>query len=126
MPAYTLGTHGFDSRLIIGSGKYRSFEQNLACAVASGAEMVTVALRRVDPTADEDILDAIDLEHVLLLNLDASADDRAAGKCAGAVEDYADFTRIVQREKGDEINAATRTQSIVEFRSKNQKKRYVP
>jgi thiazole synthase len=46
MHAYTLGKHGFDSRLIIGSGKYSSFEQNLACALASGAEMVTVALRR--------------------------------------------------------------------------------
>jgi thiazole synthase len=46
MPAYTLGAHTFDSRLIIGTGKYSSFEQNLACAVASGAEMVTVALRR--------------------------------------------------------------------------------
>src|SRR5258705_74708 len=46
MPAYQLGTHSFDSRLIIGSGKYSSFEQNLACAVASGAELVTIALRR--------------------------------------------------------------------------------
>ena len=45
---YALGAHHFRSRLIIGSGKYESFEQNLACAEASGAEMVTVALRRVD------------------------------------------------------------------------------
>ncbi len=45
---YTLGDHRFDSRLIIGTGKYESFEQNLACIEASGAEMVTVALRRVD------------------------------------------------------------------------------
>jgi thiazole synthase len=61
MPAYTLGTHGFDSRLIIGSGKYRSFEQNLACAVASGAEMVTVALRRTkfDGPPDQRLLDVI-------------------------------------------------------------------
>src|SRR2546425_6528401 len=46
MPAYTLGSHGFDSRLIIGTGKYGSFEQNLACAVGSGAEVGTIALRR--------------------------------------------------------------------------------
>jgi thiazole synthase len=45
---YTLGTHTFTSRLITGTGKYESFEQNLACAEASGTEMVTVALRRVD------------------------------------------------------------------------------
>jgi thiazole synthase len=46
--SYTLGSHTFSSRLIIGSGKYESFEQNLACVEASGAEMVTVALRRVN------------------------------------------------------------------------------
>ena len=40
---YRLGTHTFRSRLIIGTGKYASFEQNLACAEAAGAEMVTVA-----------------------------------------------------------------------------------
>ncbi len=45
---YTLGSHTFRSRLIIGTGKYESFEQNLACAEASGTEMVTVALRRTD------------------------------------------------------------------------------
>ncbi len=45
---YTLGKHTFTSRLIIGTGKYESFEQNLECAEACGTEMVTVALRRVD------------------------------------------------------------------------------
>lgn len=48
MSQYELGKHTFSSRLIIGSGKYESFEQNLACAEASGAEMVTVALRRTE------------------------------------------------------------------------------
>jgi thiazole synthase len=45
---YRIGAHTFHSRLIIGTGKYESFEQNLACAEAAGAEMVTVALRRVN------------------------------------------------------------------------------
>jgi len=45
---WRIGDHEFRSRLIIGSGKYASFEQNLECAEASGAEMVTVALRRVN------------------------------------------------------------------------------
>ena len=52
-PNYSLGKHEFRSRLIIGSGKYESFEQNLECAVESGAEMVTVALRRVNFDADK-------------------------------------------------------------------------
>jgi len=47
-PAFRIGSHAFRSRLIIGTGKYASFEENLACAEASGAEMVTVALRRVN------------------------------------------------------------------------------
>jgi thiazole synthase len=51
--SYTLGSHGFTSRLIIGTGKYASLEQNRECLVASGAQMVTVALRRVDLRAAE-------------------------------------------------------------------------
>ncbi|MCP5043631.1 MAG: thiazole synthase, partial [bacterium] len=50
---YQLGPHSFSSRLIVGTGKYESFEQNLACVEASGAEMVTVALRRVNFDADK-------------------------------------------------------------------------
>ena len=44
----------FTSRLIVGTGKYRDFEQNAAAVEASGAEIVTVAVRRVnisDPKA---------------------------------------------------------------------------
>ncbi|HEY9580930.1 MAG TPA: sulfur carrier protein ThiS [Rhizorhapis sp.] len=44
----------FSSRLIVGTGKYKSFEQNAAAVEASGAEIVTVAVRRVnisDPKA---------------------------------------------------------------------------
>ncbi|MDD3797681.1 MAG: sulfur carrier protein ThiS [Novosphingobium sp.] len=44
----------FTSRLIVGTGKYRDFEQNAAAVAASGAEIVTVAVRRVnlsDPKA---------------------------------------------------------------------------
>ena len=44
----------FSSRLIVGTGKYKDFEQNAAAVAASGAEIVTVAVRRVnvsDPTA---------------------------------------------------------------------------
>ena len=44
----------FHSRLIVGTGKYKDFEQNAAAVEASGAEIVTVAVRRVnvsDPKA---------------------------------------------------------------------------
>jgi len=38
----------FTSRLIVGTGKYKNFEQNAAALEASGAEIVTVAVRRVN------------------------------------------------------------------------------
>ena len=38
----------FNSRLIVGTGKYASYAQNAEAAEAAGAEIVTVALRRVN------------------------------------------------------------------------------
>ena len=43
-----LGDKTFKSRLIVGTGKYASLEQNRDAVEASGAEMVTVAIRRFD------------------------------------------------------------------------------
>jgi thiazole synthase len=43
-----IGTRTFSSRLIVGTGKYASVEETEAAIDASGAEIVTVALRRVD------------------------------------------------------------------------------
>ncbi len=66
---FTLGTHTFRSRLIIGSGKYESFEQNLACAEASGAEMITIALRRTkfDAPKGQNLLDVISPDRFTIL-----------------------------------------------------------
>jgi thiazole synthase len=59
--AFILGDRSFRSRLIVGSGKYDSLEQTLACTRESGAEMITVALRRVDLKAPkgENLLEAL-------------------------------------------------------------------
>jgi thiazole synthase len=46
--AWTVAGRSFRSRLIVGTGKYKSFEQNAAAVEASGAEIVTVAVRRVN------------------------------------------------------------------------------
>ncbi|MEN2711892.1 sulfur carrier protein ThiS [Sphingomonas sp. NPDC092331] len=51
---WTVAGKTFRSRLIVGTGKYKDFEQNAAAVAASGAEIVTVAVRRVnvsDPNA---------------------------------------------------------------------------
>jgi thiazole synthase len=66
---YSLGAYTFRSRLIIGSGKYASFEQNRECADASGAEMVTVALRRtkLDAPKGQGLLDFLPPERFTIL-----------------------------------------------------------
>jgi thiazole synthase len=59
----------FRSRLIVGTGKYRSFQEMARCHAASGAEMVTVAVRRVNLTdkSKESLLDYIDREKFFIL-----------------------------------------------------------
>ena len=52
--SWTVAGRTFRSRLIVGTGKYKDFAQNAAAVEASGAEIVTVAVRRVnvsDPNA---------------------------------------------------------------------------
>ncbi|MDM7955867.1 sulfur carrier protein ThiS [Blastomonas sp.] len=52
--SWSVAGHTFRSRLIVGTGKYKDFAQNAAAVEASGAEIVTVAVRRVnvsDPSA---------------------------------------------------------------------------
>ena len=59
----------FRSRLIVGTGKYRSFQEMARCHAASGAEMVTVAVRRVNLTdkSKESLLDYIDRTKFFIL-----------------------------------------------------------
>src|SRR5437588_11823356 len=59
----------FRSRLIVVTGKYRSFQEMARCHAASGAEMVTVAVRRVNLTdkSKESLLDYIDRTKFFIL-----------------------------------------------------------
>jgi thiazole synthase len=51
MEGITVGEFTFRSRLVVGSGKYASLALQREAVAASGADLVTVALRRVDPKA---------------------------------------------------------------------------
>jgi thiazole synthase len=64
---WSLGGRTLTSRLIVGTGKYKDAEQTQACLAQSGAEIVTVALRRVDLKAKDNLLGWIDRERYLLL-----------------------------------------------------------
>jgi thiazole synthase len=57
---WELGGRDWSSRLIAGTGGFRSLEQMQEALSASGAEIVTVALRRIDPAAKGSVLDVID------------------------------------------------------------------
>jgi thiazole synthase len=56
---FELGDRRWGSRLIVGTGGFRSLEQMEEALIASGTEIVTVALRRVDPEAEGSVLDLI-------------------------------------------------------------------
>jgi thiazole synthase len=59
----------FRSRLVVGTGKYRTFPEMQRCHEASGADMVTVAVRRVNLTdrSKESLLDYIDRSKLFIL-----------------------------------------------------------
>ena len=59
----------FSSRLLVGTGKYRSLQETARCVELSGAAMVTVAVRRVNVTdrSRENLLDYLDLKKTALL-----------------------------------------------------------
>ncbi len=66
--SWTVGGRTFGSRLIVGTGKYASLDETRAALAATGAEIVTVALRRVDLASKEPtVLDAIDRKKYVLL-----------------------------------------------------------
>src|SRR5215204_5428726 len=67
--SFTLAGKTFNSRLIIGTGKYRSFPEMQAAHKASGAEMVTVAVNRVPlDRKSESFLDYLSLDMQILPN----------------------------------------------------------
>jgi len=58
--SFQVGGRVWGSRLIVGTGGFRSLEAMERALVASGTEIVTVALRRVDPAAQGSALELID------------------------------------------------------------------
>jgi thiazole synthase len=64
---FTIAGRELTSRLLLGTGGFRSLETMAAAIEASGAELVTVALRRVDPSARGSLVDVLDRAGVQLL-----------------------------------------------------------
>ena len=68
--ALRIGARTFSSRLLLGTGKYRDFEQTRLAVEASGAEIVTVAIRRTNigqNAGEPSLLDALPASRVTYL-----------------------------------------------------------
>src|SRR5574341_2307608 len=66
---FKLGGKAYRSRLIVGTGKYKDFNETRKAIEASGAEIVTVAVRRVNITdaSKENLLDYLDPKKYTIL-----------------------------------------------------------
>ena len=56
MEKLIIGTREFSSRLLVGTGKYKDFQETQDAIVASGAQVVTVAIRRTNIGQNKDCL----------------------------------------------------------------------
>ncbi len=94
-----VGKHVFRSRLIVGTGKYASFPLMAEAIEASGADVVTVAVRRVNLSRGkgESLLDHLDLERILLLPNTAgcfTADDAVRTAHLGREAGFSDLVKL--------------------------------
>ncbi len=103
----TLGGRQFDSRLLVGTGKYRDLAQTREAVEASGAEIVTVAIRRTnigqDP-AQPNLLDVLDpARYTILPNTAGCFDADTAVRTCRLARELLDGANLVKLEVlGDE------------------------
>ena len=113
----SIGGHTFGSRLLVGTGKFSSAEVMKEAIEASGSEMVTVALRRVDlDDPGDDIMSVLDRDrYVFLPNTSGARDADEAVRLArmairlGVRAPYAELALArsdLPREVGEELRAA--------------------
>ncbi|WP_025770126.1 thiazole synthase [Thioalkalivibrio sp. HK1] len=92
----------YRSRLIVGSGKYRDFEQTKAATVASGAQMITVALRRTNLGQNPDESNLLDYlppdEFVILPNTAGCYDAKSAVRTCHLARELLDGHSLVKLE----------------------------
>ncbi|MDQ3129739.1 MAG: thiazole synthase [Acidobacteriota bacterium] len=101
---FTLAGKTFNSRLIIGTGKYRSFTEMQAAHKASGAEMVTVAVNRVPlDRATESFLDYLAPEMQILPNTAGCYDAEHAVRTARLAREALETDWIKLEVIGDKI-----------------------
>lgn len=92
----------YRSRLIVGSGKYRDFEQTRAATLAAGAQVITVAVRRTDLGRNRDEAGLLDYlppdEFVILPNTAGCYDAKSAVRTCHLARDLLDGHSLVKLE----------------------------
>lgn len=99
-----LGDHSFTSRLLVGTGKYASFEETRDALAISGTQCVTVAVRRVnlDQKKGPSLLDFIDRsKYVVLPNTAGCFDAASAIRTAELARDVLDTPLVKLEVLGD-------------------------
>src|SRR5208337_2196593 len=98
MNSFIIAGRQFRSRLIVGTGKYKSGPETARALAASGAEMVTVAVRRVSlDRSKESLLDYIDPQQYFLLPNTAgcyTADDAIRTARLGREVGLSDWVKV--------------------------------
>src|SRR5256885_805837 len=98
MDSLVIAGKAFQSRLIVGTGKYKSFQETARALEASGAEMITVAVRRVNlDRSKESLLDYVDPKKYFLLPNTAgcyTADDAIRTARLGREVGLSDWVKI--------------------------------
>lgn len=105
------------SRLLVGTGKYRSMEETARCVQLSGAAMVTVAVRRVNITdkGKENLLDFLDLKQVMVLpNTAGCYTAEEAVRTARLAREALDNPWIKLEVIGDQATLFPDTQALLE------------
>ncbi len=101
---FTLAGKTFNSRLIIGTGKYRTYQEMQAAHLASGAEMVTVAVNRVPlDRATESFLDYLAPEMQILPNTAGCYDSEHAIRTARLAREALETDWIKLEVIGDQV-----------------------
>ena len=102
--SFTLAGTTFTSRLIIGTGKYRTYDEMKAAHAASGAEMVTVAVNRVPLDGKtESFLDHLDPQMKILPNTAGCFDADHAVRTARLAREALDTDWIKLEVIGDKV-----------------------
>ena len=112
-----IGDQTFESRLIVGTGKYASFALMREAIEASGAQIVTVAVRRLnlDRPPEESLLDALDRARMTLLPNTAGCYTAQEAVRTAALGREAGFSNLIKLEViGDQKTLLPDTEALLE------------